>query len=57
VVTSGTRSLAKRRIVYVGLQVPELCVGADDVATGKPHPEACLKGPEILNARPEASAW
>ena len=56
-VTSGTRSLAKRRIVYFGLQVPELCVSADDVATGKPHPEACLKGPEILNARPEASAW
>ena len=53
-VTSGTRFLAKGRIIHLGLQVSELFVSADDVATGKPHPEAYLKGPEILNARPEA---
>jgi sugar-phosphatase len=55
VVTSGTRFLAKGWIVHLGLQVSELFVSADDVATDKPHPEAYLKGPEILNAcRPEA---
>ena len=53
-VTSGTRSLVKGRIVHLGLQVSELFVSADHVATGKPHPEAYLKGPQILNARPEA---
>jgi mannitol-1-/sugar-/sorbitol-6-phosphatase len=54
VVTSGTRFLAKGRIIHLGLQVSELFVSADHVATGKPHPEAYLKGPQILNARPEA---
>jgi sugar-phosphatase len=44
----------KGRILHLVLQVSELFVSADDVATGKPHPEAYLKGPEILNARPEA---
>ena len=52
--TTSTRSLVKGRILHLVLQVSELFVSADDVATGKPHPEAYLKGPEILNARPEA---
>ena len=43
VVTSGTRFLAKGWIVHLGLQVSELFVSADDVATGTPHPEAYLK--------------
>jgi len=54
VVTSGTRSLAEGRLVHLGLPVPERFVTADDVSNGKPHPEAYLKGAEILNARPEA---
>ena len=52
--TTSTRSLVKGRILHLVLQVSELFVSADDVATGKSHPEAYLKGPEILNARPEA---
>lgn len=54
VVTSGTRLLAEGRMVHLGLPVPGRFVTADDVSNGKPHPEAYLKGAEILNARPEA---
>ena len=54
VVTSGTRLLAKGRMAHLGLPMPERFVTADDVANGKPHPEAYLKGAEILNAPPEA---
>ncbi len=42
-VTSGTRFLAKGWSVHLGLQVSELFASADNVATGKPHPEVYLK--------------
>jgi sugar-phosphatase len=35
------------------LPLPERFVTADDVENGKPHPEAYLKGAEILGAAPE----
>lgn len=54
VATSGTRSLATKRMEHVGLPVPERFVSADDVANGKPHPEPYLKGAELLGVRPEA---
>jgi sugar-phosphatase len=54
VVTSGTRSLASSRMQHVGLPLPERFVSADDVQNGKPHPEAYLKGAEILGVPPEA---
>jgi sugar-phosphatase len=54
VVTSGSRSLASGRMRHVGLPLPERFVTADDVENGKPHPEAYLKGAEILGASPEA---
>src|SRR3712207_2036721 len=54
VVTSGTRALASGRMRHVGLPLPERFVSADDVENGKPHPEAYLKGAEILGAPPEA---
>jgi sugar-phosphatase len=38
---------------HVGLPLPERFVTADDVENGKPHPEAYLKGAEILGAAPE----
>ena len=41
-------------MVHLGLPTPEQFVTADDVSNGKPHPEAYLKGAEILAARPEA---
>ncbi len=52
-VTSGTRSLAEGRMVHLSLLMPERFVTADDVSSGKPYPEAHLKGAEILSARPE----
>ena len=52
VVTSGTRSLARGRLVHLGLPVPERFVSADDVANGKPHPEAYLMGARTLSVSP-----
>ncbi len=54
VVTSGSRALASGRMRHVGLPLPERFVTADDVEQGKPHPEAYLKGAEILGASPGA---
>jgi len=54
VVTSGTRALASKRMEHVGLPLPERFVSADDVENGKPHPEAYLRGAEILGVHPEA---
>ncbi len=53
VVTSGSRALASGRMRHVGLPLPERFVTADDVDNGKPHPEAYLKGADILGASPE----
>ena len=53
VVTSGSRALASGRMRHVGLPLPERFVTADDVYNGKPHPEAYLKGAEILGASPK----
>ena len=53
VVTSGTRALASSRMRHVGLPLPERFVSADDVQNGKPHPEAYLKGAEVLGVPPE----
>lgn len=53
VVTSGSRALASGRMRHVGLPLPERFITADDVDNGKPHPEAYLKGAEILGASPE----
>ncbi len=54
VVTSGTRSLARGRLERLGLPLPERFVSADDVANGKPHPEAYLMGARILGVPPES---
>ncbi len=53
VVTSGPRPLATNRLEHVGIPVPEHFVAAEDVTEGKPHPEAYLKGAEILGVSPE----
>jgi len=53
VVTSGTRALASSRMEHAGLPLPERFVSADDVENGKPHPEAYLRGAEILGVHPE----
>lgn len=56
VVTSGPKPLATNRLEHVGLPVPERFVAAEDVTEGKPHPEAYLKGAEILGVSPEDCA-
>lgn len=56
VVTSGPRALATRRLEHVGLPVPKRFVAAEDVEEGKPHPEAYLKGAEIMGVPAEACA-
>jgi sugar-phosphatase len=52
VVTSAGRALALRRIAGVGLPVPRVLVGADDVAVGKPSPEGYLRAAERLGVEP-----
>jgi len=42
VVTSASRALARTRMQSVSLPVPAVLIGADDVASGKPHPEGYL---------------
>jgi mannitol-1-/sugar-/sorbitol-6-phosphatase len=53
VVTSGSRLLARNRLRYCGLPVPEMLVTSDDVTNGKPDPEPYLKGAAGLGFRPE----
>jgi mannitol-1-/sugar-/sorbitol-6-phosphatase len=53
VVTSGSRLLARNRLQYCGLPVPDVLVTSDDVTHGKPHPEPYLRGAERIGASPE----
>jgi sugar-phosphatase len=55
VVTSGTRHLASARLRLVGIPIPKILVAAEDVSSGKPHPEPYLKGAELLGVNPEES--
>lgn len=52
VVTSGSRLLARNRLRYCGLPVPEVLVTSDDVTNGKPDPEPYLKGAQGLGFPP-----
>jgi len=52
VVTSGSRLLARNRLRYCGLPVPQVLVTSDDVTHGKPHPEPYLRGAELLGCSP-----
>lgn len=53
IVTSATRPLARARIGYAGLPLPEHLVTADDVTGGKPSPEPYLKGAALLGFAPQ----
>jgi sugar-phosphatase len=48
IVTSATERLARSRLAFAGVPVPEHIVTADMVTNGKPHPEPYLKGAKIL---------
>jgi len=53
IVTSATTALARARISYAGLPLPQHLITADDVKQGKPSPEPYLKGAELLGLRPQ----
>lgn len=52
VVTSAERSLAEVRLKAVGLPLPQVLIGADDIRRGKPHPECYLMASERLRVSP-----
>lgn len=53
IVTSATGPLARARIGYAGLPLPEHLITADDVTEGKPSPEPYLKGAALLGFAPQ----
>jgi sugar-phosphatase len=53
IVTSATERLARSRLAFAGIPVPEHIITADMVKEGKPHPEPYLKGAKILGVAPE----
>jgi mannitol-1-/sugar-/sorbitol-6-phosphatase len=53
VATSGTRSMAARRIAQTGLAKPCVLATADDVKKGKPHPEVFLLAASRLGVEPQ----
>lgn len=53
IVTSATEKLARARLGYAGLIVPEHFITADIVKNGKPDPEPYLKGAALLGQKPE----
>jgi sugar-phosphatase len=52
VATSGNRETATTRLRYAGLPVPAVLVTADDVARGKPDPQAYLLAAGRLGVSP-----
>lgn len=52
VVTSAGHDLARTRLARVGLPVPRVLVGADDVARGKPAPDGYLQAARALGVPP-----
>ncbi len=53
IVTSATERLARSRLAFAGIRVPEHIITADMVTNGKPHPEPYLRGAKILGLPPE----
>jgi sugar-phosphatase len=52
VATSGRRSTATARLRHAGLPVPEVLICAEDVALGKPNPDAYLLAATALGLNP-----
>jgi mannitol-1-/sugar-/sorbitol-6-phosphatase len=53
IVTSATERLARSRLAFAGIRVPQHIITADMVKEGKPHPEPYIKGAKILGLAPE----
>jgi mannitol-1-/sugar-/sorbitol-6-phosphatase len=54
-VTSSTRELAEARLKAAGLPVPEVLIGGEAVAVGKPDPAGYLAAAEWLGVAPDRS--
>jgi mannitol-1-/sugar-/sorbitol-6-phosphatase len=52
IATSGTHAIASHRLTFAGLPVPEVLIGAEDVAAGKPDPEAYVFAAVMLGVEP-----
>jgi mannitol-1-/sugar-/sorbitol-6-phosphatase len=52
IVTSCTKPLADVRIRIAGIAAPKRIITAEDIKTGKPDPEAYLKGAALLGFAP-----
>ena len=48
IVTSASRELAIRRLIAVGLPIPEILITAEDVQNGKPAPDGYLMAAKLL---------
>jgi sugar-phosphatase len=53
IVTSATERLARSRLAFAGIRVPEHIITADMVTNGKPHPEPYIRGAKILGLPPQ----
>ncbi|MGC1784118.1 MAG: HAD-IA family hydrolase [Acidobacteriaceae bacterium] len=52
IVTSATERLARSRLAFAGITIPEHFVTAETVTHGKPHPEPYQHGAELLGVAP-----
>jgi sugar-phosphatase len=52
IVTSATGRLARSRLAYAGLSVPDRFVSSEMVENGKPHPEPYQRGAALLRCDP-----
>lgn len=52
VVTSARRDTAEARLEHLAMERPAALVSADDVTTGKPHPDCYLLGARMLGVEP-----
>ena len=52
IVTSATGRLARSRLAYAGLSVPDRFVSSEMVENGKPHPEPYRRGAALLGCDP-----
>ena len=56
VVTSGTTTLARARLVAAGIPDPRVLITADDVERGKPEPDGYLAAARLLGVAPGTCA-
>lgn len=52
IVTSATERLARSRLAFAGIRIPEHFVTAETVTHGKPHPEPYRHGAAVLGLAP-----